>query len=286
VPRRSPASLAEICQRHEYHLLESQVYPDNLRLAAQGGARSRRSPPRFKPSRRTLHANATGSWDWLRREWARGYLARSVGRVPLSIVKQYLHQQSAASRLRPAGEAADLSLPGRRACEFVGCARGLRVEPPSGLRYSLPPLVSTQVRERFCPEGTGDISRWWSLAEPPVRNCLCSPALKGRQTTSRPSPFQGWGDFHPQFRWFRQAPPPANVRRAFGTKSCVDTNALPPGRLWIGTWRDARRVLVDRSRRGSTLAGVSLCRNSRGMHHSLDQTLVERARIDWISEGL
>ena len=66
------ASLAEICQRHDYHLLTEQGLSRSRSVSAQGGVQSKWSPPQFKPSRR----------------------------APLSIVKQYLHQQSAASRLR------------------------------------------------------------------------------------------------------------------------------------------------------------------------------------------
>jgi putative transposase len=87
------AALAEICQRHEYHLLESQVYPDHVRCLL-----SLRPEQVVSTAIQTIKANASRECN---RQlglaaplWARGYLARGVGRVPLSIVKQYLDQQS------------------------------------------------------------------------------------------------------------------------------------------------------------------------------------------------
>jgi putative transposase len=87
------AALAEICQRHEYHLLENQVYPDHVRCLL-----SLRPEQIISTAMQTIKANASRECN---RQlglaaplWARGYLARGVGRVSLSIVKQYLDQQS------------------------------------------------------------------------------------------------------------------------------------------------------------------------------------------------
>ncbi|MGE0886907.1 MAG: IS200/IS605 family transposase [Blastocatellales bacterium] len=87
------SALAEICQRHEYRLLESRVYPDHVRLLL-----SLRPEQVVSAAIQTVKTNASRECN--RQSgltaplWARGYLARSVGRVPLSIVKQYLDQQT------------------------------------------------------------------------------------------------------------------------------------------------------------------------------------------------
>jgi putative transposase len=87
------AALAEICQRHEYHLLESEVYPNHLRCLL-----SLRPEQAISTTIQTIKANASRECNQrlglAAPLWARGYLARGVGRVPLSIVKHYLHQQS------------------------------------------------------------------------------------------------------------------------------------------------------------------------------------------------
>jgi REP element-mobilizing transposase RayT len=86
-------ALTEICQRHDYHLLESKVYPDHLRCLL-----SLRPEQTISTMVQTLKANASRECN---RQlglsaplWARGYFARGVGRVPLSVVKQYLFQQA------------------------------------------------------------------------------------------------------------------------------------------------------------------------------------------------
>ncbi len=87
------ASLFEICQRHDYHLLESKVYPDHVRCLL-----SLRPEQVVSTVIQTMKANSSRECNQqlglAAPLWARGYLARTVGRVSLSIVKQYLHQQT------------------------------------------------------------------------------------------------------------------------------------------------------------------------------------------------
>jgi putative transposase len=87
------AALAEICQRHDFHLLESKVYPDHVRCLL-----SLRPEQVISTAIQTIKANSSRECNQrlglAAPLWARGYLARGVGRVPLSMVKQYLHQQA------------------------------------------------------------------------------------------------------------------------------------------------------------------------------------------------
>ena len=96
-------TLAEVCLRHQYHLLQHKVFADHLRCLL-----SLRPDHSISHTVNTLKSN-------LSREictefritaplWATGYLARSIGKVRIQAVKQYLDQQSEhhgyASRLR------------------------------------------------------------------------------------------------------------------------------------------------------------------------------------------
>jgi len=87
------AALTEICQRHDYHLLESRPYPDHLRCLL-----SLRPEHVISSVIKTIKANASravsGQLELAAPVWARGYLARSVGRVRLAIVKEYLLRQA------------------------------------------------------------------------------------------------------------------------------------------------------------------------------------------------
>lgn len=87
------SALTEICQRHDYHLLESQPYPDHLRCLL-----SLRPEQAISSVVQTVKANASRAVSvqlgLTGPVWARGYLARSVGRVPLAVVKEYLLQQA------------------------------------------------------------------------------------------------------------------------------------------------------------------------------------------------
>jgi putative transposase len=85
--------LAEVCGNHGYHLLQHKLYPDHLRCLLS-----------LKPDQaisvviNRLKANISREFC---REfglepplWATGYLARSVGRVRIHAVKQYLAHQA------------------------------------------------------------------------------------------------------------------------------------------------------------------------------------------------
>jgi putative transposase len=97
-------ALTEICQRHDYHLLESQPFPDHLRCLL-----SLRPEQTISAAIQTIKSNTArvcGAQLGLAAPvWARGYLARSVGRVRLDVVKEYLLRQSEhhgyAARLKP-----------------------------------------------------------------------------------------------------------------------------------------------------------------------------------------
>jgi len=94
----------EICETHDYHLLECKSYEDQLRCLV-----SLRPTQCVAKTIQTIKTNASrecGLQLGLKAPvWARGYLARSVGRVRIGAVRKYLQQQSAHhgydARLRP-----------------------------------------------------------------------------------------------------------------------------------------------------------------------------------------
>ncbi|MGH9840474.1 MAG: IS200/IS605 family transposase [Blastocatellia bacterium] len=88
--------VAEICQRHEYHLLESKTHADHFRCLL-----SLRPEHDLSTVVGKIKANAARECGLQLRQynlaapiWARGFLARSVGRINLSIVKQYIEHQA------------------------------------------------------------------------------------------------------------------------------------------------------------------------------------------------
>ena len=92
------AALREICERHQYHLLQSKVYPDHLRcLLSCAGAQA------VSEVIRTIKANSArlfnAQFAMTPPLWGRGFLARSVGRVRLGVVKEYISGQGGTSRL-------------------------------------------------------------------------------------------------------------------------------------------------------------------------------------------
>jgi putative transposase len=96
--------LSEICARHDYHILKLRAYPDHIRLLV-----SLRPAQTISKVVQTIKANSAREYGIrLNLEpplWAKGYLARSVGRVRIQAVKRYLEEQSEhhgyASRIRP-----------------------------------------------------------------------------------------------------------------------------------------------------------------------------------------
>jgi putative transposase len=98
------ALLAEICQRHDYHLLQFKIYPDHLRCLL-----SLRPQQTISAVIQTIKANTARECgiqlSLTAPVWARGYLARGVGRVRAGVVKQYIARQAEhhgyAARVRP-----------------------------------------------------------------------------------------------------------------------------------------------------------------------------------------
>jgi REP element-mobilizing transposase RayT len=96
--------LEEICERHEYHLLESKQLPTQLRSLV-----SLRPDQAVAKTCQIIKTNSSREWgckfDTKPPLWARGYLAQSVGEVRLETISEYLNNQSAhhgyASRTLP-----------------------------------------------------------------------------------------------------------------------------------------------------------------------------------------
>ncbi|HEX6728912.1 MAG TPA: IS200/IS605 family transposase [Pyrinomonadaceae bacterium] len=80
------ALITEICERHEYHLLECQPHPEQLRSLI-----SLRPDQAVAKVIQTIKTNSSREWN-LRFQtapplWARGYLARSTGQVRIGAVR-------------------------------------------------------------------------------------------------------------------------------------------------------------------------------------------------------
>ena len=86
------ASLAEVCSRHNYHLLESRIYPDHVRclLSLQPNQAMATVAQKIKA---VVSREYGARFSLPPPLWARGYLVHSVGRVLLERVKRYLEQQ-------------------------------------------------------------------------------------------------------------------------------------------------------------------------------------------------
>ena len=85
--------LPEICQRNDYHLLEYNVEPEHLRCLVS-------LRPEHVPSVVAGRLKGALSYEYGRRVgkkgplWGRGYFVRSVGKVNLSMVRQYIARQA------------------------------------------------------------------------------------------------------------------------------------------------------------------------------------------------
>jgi putative transposase len=96
--------IAEICQNHDYHTLNHHTYDEQFR-----GLFSLRPEQAIAKTIQTLKSNSARelakSFELSIPIWARGYLARSSGRVRTSAVKAYLETQDThhgyANRIRP-----------------------------------------------------------------------------------------------------------------------------------------------------------------------------------------
>lgn len=98
------AIVSEICQRHDYHLLVSRSYPDQLRCLLS--LRPAQSISQVMQTIKTNAARECGERLALGSPlWARGYLVRSAGRMRIGAVRDYLKQQAQphgyAGRLLP-----------------------------------------------------------------------------------------------------------------------------------------------------------------------------------------
>jgi len=85
--------VSEICARHDYHLLECRPYPDQIRCLV--------SLQPAQPISKVLQTIKTNSsrecseqFDLAKPVWARGFLAKSVGRMRIGAVRKYLERQS------------------------------------------------------------------------------------------------------------------------------------------------------------------------------------------------
>jgi REP element-mobilizing transposase RayT len=96
--------LSEICARHDYHCLKLKAYPDHVRLLL-----SLQPAQAVSKVVQTLKSNSAREYGvrltLVPPLWAKGYLARSVGRVRIDAVKLYIDEQSEhhgyASRIHP-----------------------------------------------------------------------------------------------------------------------------------------------------------------------------------------
>lgn len=83
----------EICERHDYHLLDQSIYLDQTRclLSLQPGQAVSKVIQSLKSNSSRECAAALGLSAPV---WERGYLARSTGRVRIGAVRRYLERQS------------------------------------------------------------------------------------------------------------------------------------------------------------------------------------------------
>ncbi|MBZ5536460.1 MAG: IS200/IS605 family transposase [Acidobacteriia bacterium] len=97
---RLTARLLEICRRHDYHVLQSKWRSNQVRLLV-----SLRPDQAISKVIQTLKPNLVSACDLESPVWARGFLAKSTGRVNRETVRQYLLLQTEhhgyAQRLAP-----------------------------------------------------------------------------------------------------------------------------------------------------------------------------------------
>ncbi|HKV38765.1 MAG TPA: IS200/IS605 family transposase [Blastocatellia bacterium] len=96
--------LQEVCSNHDYHLLQQKVYPNHVRMLV-----SLRPDQTVSKVVQTVRGNSSREFarcfNLKTSPWARGYLARSVGRITTQAVSRYLTSQPVhhgyASRVLP-----------------------------------------------------------------------------------------------------------------------------------------------------------------------------------------
>ena len=81
--------ITEIATNHDYHLLDQQTYPNQLRCML-----SLRPSHAVAKVVQTLKCNSAGNLSFSIPLWASGYAARSSGRVRTSAVRAYLDKQA------------------------------------------------------------------------------------------------------------------------------------------------------------------------------------------------
>lgn len=87
------AIFAEICKRHQFHLVGSKIYTNHVRLLVS--LRPNVTISKVIQTVKTNSARALSSaFDVNAPIWGRGYLAKSVGRVRTGEVKRYIEEQS------------------------------------------------------------------------------------------------------------------------------------------------------------------------------------------------
>ena len=79
----------EICAKDDYHLLECQPHADQVLCLF-----SLQPIHTISKLVQTLKCNSSRQLALPKPAWARGYLARSVGRVHVDVVREYLEHQS------------------------------------------------------------------------------------------------------------------------------------------------------------------------------------------------
>lgn len=86
-------TLAQVCSQHEYHLLRSRIYPDHLRCLVS--LRPNQAIATVMKRIKGIVSREYGvRFATAPPLWARGYLARSVGRVRVESVRRYLEHQA------------------------------------------------------------------------------------------------------------------------------------------------------------------------------------------------
>lgn len=97
-------ALNEICQRHDYHLIRAKAHDDNLRciFSLHPSNSISKTLQIVKANLSRAMATRLGARAPI---WADGFLAGSLGRVTIDVVKKYLNSQAEhhgyATRLRP-----------------------------------------------------------------------------------------------------------------------------------------------------------------------------------------
>ena len=85
--------LADVCSNHDYRFLTHKIYPDHLRCLL-----SLKPDQSLSAVINKLKSNVSrefcSEFDLEPPLWATGYLARSVGRVRIQAVRQYIAQQA------------------------------------------------------------------------------------------------------------------------------------------------------------------------------------------------